>query len=266
MNSILTASKLSFFKVDKYNYNNTYICDFSNIPRPHYCMGLILEGKGIFTFDKNEVTVAKGDIIFVPVGSTYISTWIGSPDVTYISVHFSFDFPGPFSQSSKLKIQKITLPEFENVKKCCINMLEDFEKEKPIQLSVLGEFFSILGKVYSQLQFIPRKQLDERIKKAVEYIEYHYREDFSVDSLSKLCNMSTSHFYSCFKSSTGLSPIEYKHKICIRHAELMLLDDTKKSIEEISAALGFNSAIYFRKIFKKITGKSPREYRKIGIE
>ncbi len=266
MSDISNASKLSFFKVDKYCYNNTYICDFSNIPRPHYCMGLILSGSGVFTYDKGSVEVFPGDIIVVPVGSTYISTWSGAPDVAYISAHFSFDFPGPFPRNSKLKIQKVTLPDFEEIKKSYITMYENFEQKKEAQLYALGEFFKILGKVYPYLNFKPRKNIDERINKAVEYIEYHYKEDFPIDVLSQLCSMSTSHFYACFKDSVGCSPVEYKHGICIRHAELMLLDDTKKSIEDISDTLGFGSAIYFRKIFKKITGKTPREYRKTGIE
>ena len=59
-----------------------------------------------------------------------------------------------------------------------------------------------------------------------------------------------------------MSPIEYKNKIMIRHAERSLVDHPEVSIEELSERLGFESSIYFRRLFKATTGKTPREYRK----
>ncbi len=266
MSDILSTSRLSFFKVDKYIYDTSYICDFSSIPRPHFCMGLILRGSGVFKYENKSVSVNEGDIIFVPVGSTYISQWHGIPGVEYISIHFSFEFPGPFPRNSRLKIQKITLPDPEKTARLYANIYEGCNSEKSTQLSVLGEFYSLMSEIYSYLEYTEVPKLDDRIDKAVQYIEYHYKESFPIEALAKLCNMSISQFYSCFKASLGCSPLNYKHTICIRHAELLLIDGKNRSIENISAELGFSSAIYFREIFKKITGKTPGEYRKTNIE
>ena len=266
MNDISNLSKLSFFKVSNYAYDTAYTCDFRNIPRPHYCMGLIIKGEGKFCFDEETVTVKSGDIIFVPVGSTYISRWKGEPDIFYISVHFSFEAPDPFSRSKKIKIQKISPPDFEEYKAKYEFMYKSYEGSEQVQFSALSMFYSIMSHVYPLLKYITVKKIDSRIEKAAEYIDCHYKEEFSVAHLANISNMSVSHFYSCFKSSVGYSPIEYKHKVCIRHAELMLIADAEKSIEEISEALGFSSSSYFRQIFKKITGESPRRYRKFGAE
>ncbi|MBQ7976398.1 MAG: AraC family transcriptional regulator [Clostridia bacterium] len=46
----------------------------------------------------------------------------------------------------------------------------------------------------------------------------------------------------------------------------MLINDSNMSIEAISDASGFQSAAYFRRVFKKITGKTPREYKSMGVE
>ena len=91
MNNITNLSKLTFFSVNKYSHPYGYECNFSNMPHPQYGMGLILEGRGDFMFGDQTVTVGKGDIIFVPIGSTYISHWSGSNGVLFISVHFSFE-------------------------------------------------------------------------------------------------------------------------------------------------------------------------------
>nr|MBQ8252533.1 hypothetical protein [Lachnospiraceae bacterium] len=62
-------------------------------------MGLILEGEGTFwDCEADEyIHVTPGDIIFVPITSRYISEWKGNPEVSYISMHFIFDWPAIFS-------------------------------------------------------------------------------------------------------------------------------------------------------------------------
>ncbi len=259
-------AKLSFLQVDRYEYQNHYICDFQDMPRPHYCMGLILDGTGIFEFDGKSVTVNKGDIIFVPVGSTYISKWCGNPDITYLSVHFSFEYPDIFPRNTKPDIQKISIKNFDDIKRIYENILNSLAKSKSEELFAVGNFYCLIGHIYPEIKLNQTEQIDERILTAVEYIQQHYNENFSIDYISNLCALSVSHFHTLFKESVGCSPIEYKHAICIRHAELLLLENTKKPIEAISSELGFESSIYFRKVFKKITGKTPREYRKIKIE
>ena len=57
-----------------------------------------------------------------------------------------------------------------------------------------------------------------------------------------------------------MTPIEYKNRLCVQNAEKLLLTNDL-SIEEISEKMGFNSASYFRRIFRKYVGKSPREYK-----
>lgn len=60
-----------------------------------------------------------------------------------------------------------------------------------------------------------------------------------------------------------MTPIEYKNNLCIKYAITQLASTEKKSIEEISAKIGFESSTYFRRVFKDITKRTPREYRQI---
>ncbi len=258
-------SRLRFFKVEKYNFETSHNCDFSNIPRPHYCMGLIMKGSGVFTFKNKSVAVNEGDIIFVPVGSTYISSWKGDPEIRYISVHFSFDLPDPITQNKITEIQKISVDDFLQMENDYITMYDNFDRNKALGFASLGSFYRIMSYVYPKLDFKAVKKSDDRISMATKYIEEHFKENYSVEFLAEFCNMSPSHFHTVFKQITGCSPVEYKHKTAIRQAELLLIEN-KYSIEEISEILGFNSSIYFREIFKKLTGKTPTEYRKMDIE
>ena len=100
MNHITSASKLLFFKAERYEYNDYHVFDVSDCPRPHFCMGLILEGTG--TFEDCEaggcIKVEPGDIIFVPITSRYISRWEANPRASYVSMHFIFDDSAVFSR------------------------------------------------------------------------------------------------------------------------------------------------------------------------
>lgn len=255
MNELLN---LSFFSVTRYRYKDNHICDFSEIPRPHYCMGAIFEGQGEFIFDSKSVIVQEGDVIFVPVGTTYISKWSGSPNVMYISTHFSFEFNKLISRRKEFAIQRVHLENTSELKKLFLDMYNNRNK----QFSVLSSFYKILNDVYCNLKYTEMPHIDDRIEKAVEYIKHHSKEKLLIDNLAKLCNMSSSRFFSLFKESVGYSPVDYKNRICVRNAELLLIDEKDKSIDEISELVGFNSPEHFRNIFKKITGKTPTEYRK----
>ncbi len=75
-----------------------------------------------------------------------------------------------------------------------------------------------------------------------------------------MCGLSESYFYLLFKRSIGLSPVEYRNRIRVNTA-CSLLEGTSMSIDEISASVGFDTPFYFSRIFKKIMGHSPRQYR-----
>jgi len=263
--SLISTSGLSFFKAEEYRHLRINVCDFRSVPRPHSCMGLILEGEAVFTVGSNKIEVKRGDIIFVPITSKYISEWKGSPNIRYISFHFIFDTPSGLFTSRKLKLQKVTLNDTESLERDFTYVMENFENEE-LSFGVLARFFGILERVAPLLETKAKKQIDEKLEKAIDYIDRNYREALSVPKLANMVNMSVSAFYSGFKKAVGLTPVDYKNQVCIKHAMRMLIDDNNDSIEEISDKLGFSSATYFRRTFKKIVGKSPREYKKSAIE
>lgn len=268
MNPISSLANLSFFMVEEYKFNKHYTFDASLCPRPHFCMALLTEGKAEFTdcSDNKKIPLSVGDIILVPIESTYISDWEGNPDISYISVHFIFDYPSLFSRQKNFKLQKITTTDFEKRKKDFEFMLKNFGSENDTsKFLVLSTFFSILSEILPQLNSVKSKAVDARIKASVEYIEKHFTENISIDTLASICNMSVSRFYPCFKKAMGVTPIEYINKHKINHAIILLAENTL-NIEEISEKCGFESAAYFRRVFKKVTEKTPRDYKNTSFE
>ena len=98
------------------------------------------------------------------------------------------------------------------------------------------------------------------IQNAVAYLTEHYAEQITVSTLSNISNMSESNFYATFKKQIGDSPIAY-----LNHYRLSVAADkltqTERTISEIGYSVGIGDPLYFSKLFKKIYGTSPTEYR-----
>jgi AraC-like DNA-binding protein len=87
-----------------------------------------------------------------------------------------------------------------------------------------------------------------------------------VDTLAAVANMSASRFYPAFKDALGATPVDYLNHYRVNRAMTLLVNETELSVEEISMRVGFESSTYFRRVFKRITGKTPKDYRKISAE
>lgn len=255
-------SKLSFFMVERYEHCDMHICDFRKIPRPHFCIGLLLEGEASFTSnDGKTINISAGDIIFVPIASTYVSKWSGSPNVRYITIHFAFEHGCGLSENNNYILQKINLPDFLQLKKDFIFSYENYKSDEYKKMGVLAIFYNLLEKIIPLLGRDSSEPIDPRIEKVKEYINLNSEKHMTICELAQIGMMSTSNLHLLFKQYTGMSPIEYKNHVVISRAMRLLKSSTQSSIEEISDMLGFESSVYFRRVFKLYTGKTPREYR-----
>lgn len=99
-----------------------------------------------------------------------------------------------------------------------------------------------------------------RISNICKYIEENYKENISRQEMAESINMSNSAFSHFFKKRTSRSFVEYVNEVRIGKATKMLMETTH-SVSEISFQCGFNNLSNFNKIFKKITQKTPSEYR-----
>lgn len=102
----------------------------------------------------------------------------------------------------------------------------------------------------------------DSIQYVVDYINQHFSEKITVESLCKLINMSESNFNKSFKKQTDSSPIEYLINIRLKKAK-KFLRESNFSITDISLKCGFYSASHFSSCFMKQLGITPSEYKKI---
>lgn len=101
----------------------------------------------------------------------------------------------------------------------------------------------------------------EEIDKATLYFNEHYNENISIDEYAQNNHVSVSWFIRNFKQCTGSTPLQYILSKRIYNAEI-LLQDSSYNLTEISEIIGYDNPLYFSRIFKKVKGISPSEYRK----
>ena len=103
----------------------------------------------------------------------------------------------------------------------------------------------------------------DRIQAVADYISAHFSEDLSLSGLAGRFAVSPSYLSRSFKAATGFGIREYLISIRIQRA-CDLLMNTRLSITEIADRCGFSDSNYFGDAFRKATGISPREFRRIG--
>lgn len=105
-----------------------------------------------------------------------------------------------------------------------------------------------------------KQHRDLIVKKAQCYMEENFAGPVPIDSLAKDLGVSPRHFIRRFKNATGDSPLAYLQRIRIEAAK-QKMERTTLSLEEITCQVGYEDPNSFRKLFRKITGLPPREYR-----
>ncbi|MCQ6557219.1 AraC family transcriptional regulator [Paenibacillus mendelii] len=118
--------------------------------------------------------------------------------------------------------------------------------------------------VYSILQQLHRQGIDMKEPDAAAqvklYIQEHYAESITLESLAEVLNYSVPHLSAMFKQKTGFSPIGYLIRIRIDKAATLLVE-TDATLREIAASVGYQDPYYFGRLFKKYRGVSPDRFR-----
>lgn len=125
--------------------------------------------------------------------------------------------------------------------------------------------FDDVGKVkYVVSMMIERRVYRDKseITKGKEYIETHWKEPFNIDKISESAGLSRTHFIRLFIKHTNHSPHDYYIKIKVDKIREKLMDRTL-SISQAFSLCGVDYNGHYAKMYKKRTGQTPTEFRKI---
>lgn len=94
----------------------------------------------------------------------------------------------------------------------------------------------------------------------LEYIHSHYKESVDLDFLCEKFHLSKSHVSRLFNQHLSTTFVNYRNTLRVEDAK-ELLKSSSLTIQQISESVGFESMHYFYRVFRKLTGKTPKSYQ-----
>ena len=124
-------------------------------------------------------------------------------------------------------------------------------------LSIFSEHLSMLSN-----QIVVQQENSEPpvIRRAKEFINEHQTEDLTLGQVAKAVNTSTFYFCKMFKKATGINFTDYLSRVRIEKSKNLLLNPNLR-VSEIAFEVGFQSLTHFNRVFKRVLGQSPTDYR-----
>ncbi|MGG4551716.1 response regulator transcription factor [Paenibacillus humicus] len=133
-----------------------------------------------------------------------------------------------------------------------IDLAYDIEELRGIILQFLQNLKEILP--------APEQQQSPILQQIYAYVHKNYANEISLSEMADSLHLNYSYLSSYFKQRTGENLTSYINRVRTDKAKELLMDH-KLSVSEISRLTGFSDHNYFSKVFKKITGMTPVEYR-----
>ncbi len=133
-------------------------------------------------------------------------------------------------------------------------------KEHEAIVKLLRIFAQHLSMLSNRLVVQQENAEPPAITRAKQYIQAHQSEKLTLGQVARAVNMSTFYFCKIFKKATGTNFTDYVSRVRVEKARNLLLNPNLR-ISEIAYEVGFQSLTHFNRVFKKILGQSPTEYR-----
>jgi AraC-like DNA-binding protein len=135
---------------------------------------------------------------------------------------------------------------------------------KPQQYDAMVRLLTIFAQhlaiICNQILIQQQNAEPPKIIRAKQFISDHQAEDISLSDVAGAVNTSSFYFCKMFKKTTGLNFTDYLSRVRIEKAKNLLLNPNVR-VSEVAYEVGFQSLTHFNRVFRKLCGVSPTNYR-----
>lgn len=230
---------------------------------------IVTKGSGKLTYDGQEYAVSAGDCVFLDCRKEY-SHYSSEDNLWHLKwMHFyGYNMNGIYEKYIERGGHPVFTPEndktFTELLDDLINIAgsDDYIRDMKINEKITSILTLIMSESWhpeNNSRVGSKKQSLHHVK---QYLEEHYRERITLDSLSERFYINKFYLSRAFKEQFGITVLSCLEQIRITHAK-QLLRFTQLTVEEIGREVGVEEPGYFNRVFKKIEGTTPGEYRKV---
>ena len=234
---------------------------------PYSSIGLIRRGTGTIIVNGQEMQPVQDQLYLLPAHSEQIFYNDGTQPYLKYYCHFNIKLHD-VELFDIIKVPYCVTPEnSEEVAALFDNMIAAYREKSISSLIRAKQYMMELVCLYlkccpdSEITLV-ESAVDTALNKAILYAQAHLDRPVSVAEMARIAGYHPSHFTKLFQKRFGISPAGFMVQKKT-HIAMEQLSATSKPIADISASLGFSSQFYFCSFFKKQTGMTPTEYRRI---
>lgn len=238
--------------------------------------------KGSVTFCVNGEmkTISAKEALIIDPYSTHYTKYSKNSNCDFTCYVFGEKFLFPSKSSyiytnifSKINLRNVNLTQHikadKSYKSAILETLESLalhnENYDKNALSIQIDFLKIFNLLISnEAYFISSNktiETNDHIITALQAIQENYLNNYKISDLATQLNFSSDYFTNLFKKNVGVTPKQYIINLRIEKAKELLSLTKGTPISEVAYGVGFNDISYFCRIFKKNTGKTPKEFQ-----
>lgn len=287
-----TLKSNTIFEEDELVYINksTELEQYCGIMHKHDFIEIayVISGKGIHIVGNYEYEVSKGDLFVINYDMKH--GFFADNNNEDSPVVYNCAFMPEFLDASLFDSK-----HFENITSSFLfeSLFPDDYKPAPdlhLKDAAFHEIGSIFSKMYSEYKFKQKGYLDiiraylieliikifrykdredtknhsiknkQLVDSAIKYLKENYNSDIKLEDMAMRSFVSKNYFSKLFKETTGINFSDFVQKLRIDGA-CNLLKTTDMNVTDIAYEVGFNDIKFFYEVFKKITSKTPGQYR-----
>ena len=246
--------------------------DFSPLQPDHYHnffeIFYLTSGSCHFLLKDTVYNLEKGDLVFIAPGELHHSIYNEGANCEIYMIYFKQDhLLINHPDTTKSFMGSVPTLYRDNFSALLSRMLSEYARIDEYSESFLSVYLQEMLLTLMRHSVLDEKEpallhsKDADILLATKYIYKNFKQPLSLEQVSNVASLSPTYFSKKFKQTTGMGFKEYLNYVRLKHAQAALLT-TDSTITEIALEYGFNDSNYFKDLFKKVYGKSPREFRK----
>jgi len=226
-----------------------------------------VEGSGWVEIERKRTTLSPSQFVVIPADAPHKYAANEADPWTIYWVHFKGEMASYIVEllRQNSKSYKPDLAYSENRIRLFEDIYSNLEKgygsDNLRYVNMI--FYHFLSSLLYEDKFnsSEKKKEDDVIAGTIELMQKRIHTVVSLQELARFAHLSVSHFSAIFRARTGYSPIEYFNHLKIQKA-CQYLSFTGMTVKETAASVGIEDQYYFSRMFSKLMGHSPVEYRK----
>lgn len=264
ISSILHITDIGYYPKARYHFRER------QEPIPQYVFIYCIEGSGWFRTEGEEYQVSANQYFILPAGKPHAYGSNENDPWTIYWIHFKGKLASHFARPCNCPVE--IKPSVHSRISDRIEMFEEifhtlemgYSHENLLYASSI--FYHYLGtlRYLQQYRNGARHETEKNdfVTSTIHFMKENIEKRLTLQEIAAQTGYSTSHFTVLFSQRTGYAPLAYFNQLKIQQA-CQLLDFTDMKVNQVCYKIGIEDNYYFSRLFSKIMGMPPREYKKM---